>query len=50
MFKTDFIFGNKKMSLNQNVRSDHATTMQQDVLLHFWMIFYAEIILLYYLL
>ena len=29
--------GNKKPSLNQNVRHDHAT-MQQDVLLHFWVI------------
>ena len=33
---------NKKSSLNQNVMCDHAT-MQQDVLLHFWMIFYTEI-------
>ena len=30
--------GNKKSSLNQNVWRDHAT-MQQDVLLHFWVIF-----------
>ena len=30
--------GNKKLSLNQNVWRDHAT-MQQDVLLHFWVIF-----------
>ena len=29
---------NKKLSLNQNVWRDHAT-MQQDVLLHFWVIF-----------
>jgi hypothetical protein len=26
---------NKRLSVNQNVRHDHAT-MQQDVLLHFW--------------
>ena len=38
MFKTDSFLGNKKSSLNQNVCSDHAT-MQQDVLLHFWVIF-----------
>ena len=30
MFKTDFIF-RQQLSLNQNVRRDHAT-MQQDVL------------------
>ena len=30
--------GNKKLSLNQNVWRDHAT-IQQDVLLHFWVIF-----------
>ena len=30
--------GNKKSSSNQNVWCDHAT-MQQDVLLHFWVIF-----------
>ena len=30
--------GNKKSSLKQNVRRDHAT-MQQNVLLHFWVIF-----------
>ena len=29
---------NKKLSFNQNVWRDHAT-MQQDVLLHFWVIF-----------
>ena len=33
-----FYLGNKKLSLNQNVLCDHAT-MQQDVLLHFWLIF-----------
>ena len=38
MFKTDSFLGNKKLSLNQNVWCDHAT-MQQDVLLHFWVIF-----------
>ena len=38
MFKTDSFLGNKKMSFNQNVWCDHAT-MQQDVLLHFWVIF-----------
>ena len=38
MFKTDSFLGNKKLSLNQNVWRDH-TTMQQDVLLHFWVIF-----------
>ena len=37
MFKTDYIFGQQKLSLNQNVRFDHAT-MQQDVLLYFWVI------------
>ena len=52
MFKTDSFLGNKKLSLNQNVWHDHAT-MQQDVLLHFWVIFdtemrpkYEEVILL----
>ena len=44
MFKTDSFLGNKKLSLNQNVRRDHAT-MQQDVLLHFW-VKYEKIILL----
>ena len=38
MFKTDSFLGNKKLSLNQNVWRYHAT-MQQDVLLHFWVIF-----------
>ena len=38
MFKTDSFLGNKKFSLNQNIWCDHAT-MQQDVLLHFWVIF-----------
>ena len=38
MFKTDSFLGNKKLSLNQNVWRDHATK-QQNVLLHFWMIF-----------
>ena len=38
MFKTDSFLGNKKLSLNQKVCCDHAT-MQQDVLLHFWVIF-----------
>ena len=38
MFKTDSFLGNKKSSSNQNVWRDHAT-MQQDVLLHFWVIF-----------
>ena len=38
MFKTDSFLGNKKLSLNQNVWRDHAT-MQQDILLHFWVIF-----------
>ena len=42
MFKTDSFLGNKKLNLNQNVWCDHAT-MQQDVLLHFWVIFYIEI-------
>ena len=37
MFKTDSFLGNKKLSFNQNVWRDHAT-MQQDVLLHFWVI------------
>ena len=37
MFKTDSFLGNKKLSLNQNVWRDHAT-MQQDVLLHFWVV------------
>ena len=38
IFKTASFLGNKKLSLNQNVWRDHAT-MQQDVLLHFWVIF-----------
>ena len=38
MFKTDSFLGNKQLSLNQNVWLDHAT-MQQDALLHFWVIF-----------
>ena len=38
MFKTDSFLGNKKLSFNQNVWHDHAI-MQQDVLLHFWVIF-----------
>ena len=38
MFKTDSFLGNKKLSFNQNVWRDHAT-MQQDVLLHFWVIY-----------
>ena len=38
MFKTDSFLDNKKLSFNQNVWRDHAT-MQQDVLLHFWVIF-----------
>ena len=38
MFETDSFLGNKKLSFNQNVWGDHAT-MQQDVLLHFWVIF-----------
>ena len=38
MIKTDSFLGNKKLSLSQNVWRDHAT-MQQDVLLHFWVIF-----------
>ena len=38
MLKTDSFLGNKKLSFNQNVWRDHAT-MQQDVLLHFWVIF-----------
>ena len=47
MFKTDLFLGNKKLSFNQNVWRDHAT-MQQDVLLHFWVIFfYIEIRLKY---
>ena len=42
MFKTDFIFRQqKKSSLNQNIRCDHAT-MKQDVLLHFWTIFFIK--------
>ena len=45
MFKTDSFLGNKKLSLNQNVWRDHAT-MQQDVLLHFWVkYFYIKIML-----
>ena len=47
MFKTDSFLGNKKLNFNQNVWRDHAT-MQQDVLLHFWVIyFYIEIRLKY---
>ena len=46
MFKTDSFLGNKKLSLNQNVWRDHAT-MQQDILLHFWVIFHFEIRLKY---
>ena len=38
MLKTDSLLGNKKLSLNQNVWCDHAT-MNQDVLLHFLVIF-----------
>ena len=38
IFKTDSFLDNKKLSFNQNVWRDHAT-MQQDVLLHFWVIF-----------
>ena len=38
MFKTYSFLGNKRSSFNQNVWRDHAT-MQQDVLLHFWVIF-----------
>ena len=38
MFKIDSFFGNEKLSLNQNVWWDHAT-MQQDVFLHFRVIF-----------
>ena len=41
MFKTDSFLGNKKLSLNQNVWRDHAT-MQQDVLLHFWVDFQIQ--------
>ena len=37
IFKTDSFLG-KKLSSNQNVWRDHVT-MQQDVLLHFWVIF-----------
>ena len=37
MFKTDQFLGNKKYILNQNVWRDHAT-MQQQILLHFWVI------------
>ena len=40
MFKTDSFLGNKKSSSSQNVWRDHAT-MQQDALLHFWVIFQA---------
>ena len=39
MFKTDFIFRQQKIEFKQecyNVRHDHATTMQLDVLLQFW--------------
>ena len=38
MVKTDSFLGNQKLSLNQNVWRDHAT-MQQDVLLHFGVMF-----------
>ena len=38
MFETDSFLGSKKLSLNQNFWRDHAT-MQQDVLLHFWVMF-----------
>ena len=38
MFTTYSFLGNKKLNLNQNFCRDHAT-MQQDVLLNFWMIF-----------
>ena len=38
MIKTDSFLGNKKLSFNQNVWRDHAT-MQQDILLHFGLIF-----------
>ena len=41
MFKTDSFLGNKKSSLNQNVWRDHAT-MQQYILLHFWVIFLCQ--------
>ena len=41
MFKTDSCLGNKKLSLSQNIWHDHAT-MQQNVLLHFWVIFYTK--------
>ena len=46
MFKTDSFLGNKKSSLHLNVWRDH-TTIQQDVLLHFGVIFYIEIRLKY---
>ena len=42
MFKTDSFLDNKKLSFNQNVWRDH-DTMQQDVLLHFWLIFLHKI-------
>ena len=38
------LLSNKKSSLNQNVRCDHAT-MQQDVLLHFGVIFWVQLLL-----
>ena len=41
MFKTDSFLGK-----NQNVWRDHAT-MQQDVLLHVWMVYLIEIRLKY---
>ena len=41
MFSTDSFLDNKKLSFNQNVWCDQAT-MQQDVLLHFWVIFLYE--------
>ena len=46
MFKTDSFLGIKILSLDQNVWRDHAT-MQQDVLLHFWVMFLIEIRLKY---
>ena len=41
MFKTDLFLGNKKLSLNQNIWGDH-TTMQKDILLHFWVVFFIQ--------
>ena len=46
MFDIDSSLGNKISSSNQNVWCDH-TTMQQDVLLHFGVIFLIEIGLTY---